>query len=101
MNNEIELIRTIDHSFKDEIIKVFVKERISYLQKSKYVIFLKKCKKNKFMTNLEATFKAKLLLIDYSVDRLAKAIGITKPTLYTRLSENNWKKGEIALLERL
>ncbi len=36
MNNEIELIRTIDHSFKDEIIKVFVKERISYLQKSKY-----------------------------------------------------------------
>ena len=43
MNNEIELIRTIDHSFKDEIIKVFVKERISYLQKSKYVIFLKKC----------------------------------------------------------
>ena len=41
MNNEIELIRTIDHSFKDQIIKVFVKERISYLQKSKYVIFLK------------------------------------------------------------
>jgi hypothetical protein len=25
MNNEIELIRTIDHSFKNEIIKVFVK----------------------------------------------------------------------------
>lgn len=43
MNNEIELIRTIDHSFKNEIIKVFVKERISYLQKSKYVIFLKRC----------------------------------------------------------
>ena len=42
MNNEIELIRTIDHSFKNEIIKVFVKERISYLQKSKYVIFFKK-----------------------------------------------------------
>lgn len=43
MNNEIELIRTIDHSFKNEIIKVFVKERISYLQKSKYVIFFKRC----------------------------------------------------------
>ena len=42
MNNEIELIRTIDHSFKNEIIKVFVKERISYLQKSKYVIFFKR-----------------------------------------------------------
>jgi hypothetical protein len=53
------------------------------------------------MTNSEATFKAKLLLIDYSIDRLAKAIGITKPTLYTRLAENNWKKGEVALLERL
>ena len=43
MNNEIELIRTIDHSLKNEIIKVFVKERISYLQKSKYVIFFKRC----------------------------------------------------------
>ena len=43
MNNEIELIRTIDHSFKNEIIKMFIKERISYLQKSKDVIFLKRC----------------------------------------------------------
>ncbi len=53
------------------------------------------------MTQAEATFKAKLMLIECSVDTLAKKIGITKPTLYTRLSEHNWKKGEIALLERM
>lgn len=53
------------------------------------------------MTKSEATFKAKLMLIKYSVDELAKKIGISKPTLYTRLSENNWKLGEISLLEKL
>lgn len=53
------------------------------------------------MTKSEATFKAKMLLIELSVEQLAKKLGITKPTLYTRLSENNWKLGEIALLERL
>jgi hypothetical protein len=53
------------------------------------------------MTRLEATSKAKLLLIDFTVEDLAKNIGITKPTLYTRLAEHNWKLGEIALLERM
>jgi hypothetical protein len=53
------------------------------------------------MTKEQATFKARLMLIDYNIDLLAKKLGITKPTLYTRLSENNWKLGEIALLERL
>ena len=53
------------------------------------------------MTRLEATSKAKLLLLDFSIDELARKIGITKPTLYTRLAEHNWKLGEIALLERL
>jgi len=53
------------------------------------------------MKKEEATFKANLLLINLSMDELAKKIGITKPTLYTRLRENNWKLGEIALLERL
>ena len=43
MNNEIELIRTIDHSFKNEIIKMFIKERISYLQKSEYVTIFNRC----------------------------------------------------------
>lgn len=43
MNKEIELIRTSDCSYKDKIIKMFVKERISYLQKSKYVTIFNRC----------------------------------------------------------
>ncbi len=43
MNKEIELIRTSDCSYKDKIIKIFVKERISYLQKSKYVTIFNRC----------------------------------------------------------
>ena len=53
------------------------------------------------MTRLEATTKARLLLINSSIDELAVRLGISKPTLYTRLSEHNWKLGEIALIERL
>lgn len=53
------------------------------------------------MTRLEATTKARLLLINSSIDELAVKLGISKPTLYTRLSEHNWKLGEIALIERL
>ena len=53
------------------------------------------------MNKTEATFKANLLLIGLTVEQLAKKLGITKPTLYTRLSKSNWKLGEIALLERL
>jgi len=57
--------------------------------------------KIKIMTNLEATTKVKLLLINNTVDQLAKAIGISKPTIYTRLSEHNWKLGEKAILEKM
>lgn len=53
------------------------------------------------MNKTEATFKANLLLIEFSVEQLSKKLGITKPTLYTRLTEKNWKLGEIAILERL
>jgi hypothetical protein len=53
------------------------------------------------MTKLEATTKVHLLLVDNSMDRLAAKIGISKPTLYTRLAEHNWKLGEIALIELL
>lgn len=52
------------------------------------------------MTNLESTYKAKTLLLKYTIDELAKKLGISKPTLYKRLLEHNWKLGEIALLER-
>lgn len=53
------------------------------------------------MTRLEATTKAKLLLIDNTIEVLSAKLGISKPTLYTRLSEHNWKLGEIALLKQM
>lgn len=53
------------------------------------------------MTKLEATTKVKMLLNINKVDDLAKKVGVSKPTLYTRLSEHNWKLGEIALIEKL
>lgn len=34
-------------------------------------------------------------------DQLAEKIGISKPTLYTRLVKSNWKKGEIELIKNL
>ena len=53
------------------------------------------------MTKADATFKARLILTNCSVEDLAKRLGISKPTLYTRLAENNWKLREIALLEKM
>ena len=52
------------------------------------------------MTKQQATFKAHLLLQNRSYEDLAKILDISKPTLYTRLVKNNWKAGEIALLEK-
>ena len=53
------------------------------------------------MNKTEATLLANSLLNHTTVDDLAKQIGITKPTLYVRLRDKNWKLGEIALLEKL
>lgn len=53
------------------------------------------------MNRTEATLLANSLLTNITVDELAKKIGITKPTLYVRLRDKNWKLGEIALLEKL
>ncbi len=53
------------------------------------------------MNKTEATLLANALLNHITVDDLAKKIGITKPTLYVRLRDKNWKLGEIALLEKL
>lgn len=53
------------------------------------------------MTNIEATNKAHILLINMTYDELALKLGITKPTLYVRLVKHNWKLGEIVLLERM
>jgi transcriptional regulator with PAS, ATPase and Fis domain len=53
------------------------------------------------MTKQEATFRAQLMLANQTYDSVAKFLGISKPTLYTRLVKKNWKIGEMALLERV
>lgn len=53
------------------------------------------------MTNLETTTKVHSLLIKFKHDELAKKIGITKPTLYARLFNHNWKLGEKSLIEKM
>lgn len=53
------------------------------------------------MTKQQATFKAHLMLQSKSYDTVAKFLDISKPTLYTRLVKNNWKAGEMALLEKI
>lgn len=56
----------------------------------------------KGLTKIEATNKAKsLMATTHKVDELAKKLGISKPTLYRRIIENDWKLGELALLERI
>lgn len=53
------------------------------------------------MTKLEATSKAQRLRLSYTDDELAKKIGISKPTLYVRIAQHNWKVAEIFLIEKL
>lgn len=49
----------------------------------------------------KATEKAKILLQLLTYEDLSKRLGIARQTLYRRLAEDNWKLGEIALLEKL
>ena len=53
------------------------------------------------MNQTEATLKIKGLKGNQTDDQLAERIGISKPTLYTRLVKSNWKKGEIELIKNL
>ena len=53
------------------------------------------------MNQTEATLKVKGLKGNIPDDQLAEKIGISKPTLYTRLVKMNWKKGEIELIKQL
>lgn len=53
------------------------------------------------MTKIEATTKAQRLRLSYKDDELANKIGISKPTLYTRLAKHNWKKSELHLINSL
>lgn len=53
------------------------------------------------MTKHECTRKVELLRHNSTDEELAKKIGISKPTLYTRLKQSKWKVSEIFLIESL
>lgn len=53
------------------------------------------------MTKLEATSKIQRLRLSFTDEDLVKKIGITKPTLYARISKHNWKASEIFLIEKM
>ena len=53
------------------------------------------------MTKLEATLKARTLLLTRTIDEFASELGISKVTLYSRFAKNNWKRSEIFMLEKL
>lgn len=53
------------------------------------------------MNQKEATLKVQGLKGNITDDKLAEKIGISKPTLYTRLVKSNWKKGEIELIKNM
>jgi DNA-binding Xre family transcriptional regulator len=45
--------------------------------------------------------KLKLLLLKYEKKELANKLGMSRPTLNTRLEKNNWKKLEIEKILKL
>ena len=53
------------------------------------------------MTKQETTAKVQRLRISYTDGEVAKLIGLSKPTLYSRLKSNKWKVSEIFLIEKL
>jgi len=53
------------------------------------------------MTKYDASQRVKMLLSYKPKEELAKQIGISRPTLNTRLERNNWKVSEIFLIEKL
>jgi len=53
-------------------------------------------------TRLEATEIIKTMIsCGKTYDEVADDIGITRPTLYSRLATHNWKKSELALIRDL
>lgn len=53
------------------------------------------------MTKHDCTRKIEQIRFYTTDDEVCKAIGISKPTLYVRLRQSNWKVSEIYLIERL
>lgn len=52
-------------------------------------------------TKLETTVKVSSLRLKYTDAELCKKIGITKPTLYSRIAQHKWKLSEIYLIQTL
>lgn len=53
------------------------------------------------MTKLETTAKVQRLRLSFNDEDVCKKIGITKPTLYSRIINHKWKVSEIFLIEKL
>ena len=53
------------------------------------------------MTNKQATKKVLKMKAETKVDDLANLLGMTKTTMYKRLTTGEWKKPERALIESL
>lgn len=52
------------------------------------------------MTKHDCTRKTEQLRFYKTDDEVCRIIGISKPTLYTRLKQSNWKISEIFLIEK-
>lgn len=53
------------------------------------------------MTVYDITNKVQLLRSQSTDEELVKRIGISKPTLYKRLKDHQWKKSEVFLISHL
>lgn len=53
------------------------------------------------MKKHDATQKIKNLLLYETQEEVSKKIGITRPTLNSRLRKSNWKVSEIYLISKL
>lgn len=54
------------------------------------------------MTSFEASQKVLSIRgVKYNDYDLSEKLGISRPTLYTRIKKHNWKKGELILIKSL
>ena len=53
------------------------------------------------MTKFDCTTKVQKIRQLKTDEETSKIIGISKPTLYTRIKKHNWKVSEIFLIEKI
>ncbi len=58
-------------------------------------------KKIETITNAEATIYVDILKKKHGIDKLAKALDMSKMTIYARLKSNEWSYKEKILIERI